>query len=236
MVTQSIIELARHVGVELSQRHALGSYVYDGQSIALRRDDTFEYLDHEVLHEVCHWMVAMPEARSLPDFGLSVGVADTLASGGDGHLTVMLNEYKLYTKGEHGRQLPDGGKLYVSKVEEYEQEMATQVMCAYIGSRLNIDPMIRTFDPETGVGAPGEARTWDEYAVSVAQRLSPDGDREAATCMWMTRMNTESGVKLFEHTYGEHARGGCLELARVVGHRAMRTIAMYKQAIAAAMR
>jgi hypothetical protein len=70
VIQMSIISIAKSVGAVLSNRYALDTLSYDGQTIAthLRKDRRFE--DGEILHEICHFAVATEEERKLPEFGM----------------------------------------------------------------------------------------------------------------------------------------------------------------------
>lgn len=60
---------AKQLGVPLNPRRCgRASYGYDGKDIAARRLEPME-----LLHEMAHWLVASPERRKLPDFGLGLG-------------------------------------------------------------------------------------------------------------------------------------------------------------------
>jgi len=81
-------QLAQIVGCPIVERNAKESYVFDGQTIAanyakflgFEDEKNYEgekwgsapYLDASLLHEVCHYLVALPEQRDLPEYGLAL--------------------------------------------------------------------------------------------------------------------------------------------------------------------
>jgi hypothetical protein len=78
-LSSKVYELAAHFGVKLADRNAWRSHRYDGKSIALwgrkmapgsLRYDDLELSDHEILHEIAHFVVAAPCQRDLPEYGL----------------------------------------------------------------------------------------------------------------------------------------------------------------------
>lgn len=80
----SIQFLADHYGVKLRDRSATDSFVFDGESIATHwhhqewDDDCkkvlfrerMEMSDHDLLHEIGHFVAAAPEQRDLPEYGM----------------------------------------------------------------------------------------------------------------------------------------------------------------------
>lgn len=238
MVHARVSTLAGLLGVPLVDRSATESYVYDGQSIATRSTPDFHYTDHEVLHEVCHWMVAWPEQRSRPDYGLGSGsVADAAATGGRPH-SEALNTRLL--ERWSGFPAESGGlhyNTYVCMPEELMQELTVQFMCCIIGPMLGIEPMIRnshedgTWDTCT--------RDWSGHLRRVRSFLDfprPENDFTGQVRGWMfTLLESEHGRSdawwlTIEDPTWIHL------MAAELGQRTVRTLGARWQAITAAVR
>lgn len=70
-IKQSIQNLAKRVGVELSGRYCGYPFEnpWDGKTVATNGD--YGYIgDDIILHEIAHWVVAHPKRRELSNFGL----------------------------------------------------------------------------------------------------------------------------------------------------------------------
>lgn len=65
----ALILLAKHYGVEFSERSCSGDSIYDGKTIAMHSHKG-PLSDHDLLHEVCHYIVASDKQRSLREYGL----------------------------------------------------------------------------------------------------------------------------------------------------------------------
>lgn len=65
-----ILGLLDSVGLRASDRAAKDSFVFDGQTVALRRTKDELATPEELLHEACHWVVATDEERLCPEYGL----------------------------------------------------------------------------------------------------------------------------------------------------------------------
>jgi hypothetical protein len=133
----AILEIAAKVGVPITDRPCDDGHVFDGQSIAthyfpmhwvktgkkykwgypeehlVRSGEPARYLlDHDLLHEIMHFAVALPEQRDLPEFGLG------------------------YTGSHCQAFVPE----VVDHDEALVQEKAAQFLCCYIGSIYGISP------------------------------------------------------------------------------------------------
>ena len=130
MIPQTLLDLAEKLGCPIVERNSALSYLWDGKSIATHTDPRELFLvpdpdDHrsdfpasQLLHEVCHFLTADPEQYSLPEWGMRMGVVDTMAVGPKGGPFRKL----------HGDLRPDiqdsalGGCL--TEAEQLEQEVA----------------------------------------------------------------------------------------------------------------
>jgi hypothetical protein len=83
-----VVELANQFGVKLANRSCFDSNAFDGETIALAftkgrwelnedpakdvhiQISSHYFSDHEVLHEIAHFVVAEPEQKDLPEYGL----------------------------------------------------------------------------------------------------------------------------------------------------------------------
>lgn len=95
-VHPEIRKLASHVGMTLSMRHTWRKPVWDGKTLGLffynRHVRQFMPLtDHDILHEICHFMIAKDYQRDLPEYGLgSIGAFH-------GHHHVLLDGEEVYS-------------------------------------------------------------------------------------------------------------------------------------------
>jgi hypothetical protein len=125
IMSPKLLAFATKIGVQLSDRHAEGGFVYDGLSIATRRNAERAYSSHDILHEICHWIVADTCQRDLPEFGLMMAIADPTANG------------SLYYSDADFYYISDG---LVDAVEQDRQEILAQRLCCYIGFTLGLSP------------------------------------------------------------------------------------------------
>lgn len=58
------------IGLQTADRAAEDSFVYDGETVALRKVGPTIMPPEELLHEACHWIVATEEERQFPEYGL----------------------------------------------------------------------------------------------------------------------------------------------------------------------
>ena len=63
----AVDSLIKHLGLRKESRTLQESYMWDGHSF------NSELSDRHLFHDVAHWLVAAPERRILPDFGLGPG-------------------------------------------------------------------------------------------------------------------------------------------------------------------
>ncbi len=90
-----------------------GTPYYDGKDIATRRED-LPMTEHEVLHEIAHWVVASDDQRRLPEYGLGY-IA----------LKYQANSVPVLPEGVGGTQ-----------------EMITWVFCLLIGREFGLSPAL----------------------------------------------------------------------------------------------
>lgn len=86
-VDSRIVDLAHRLGCPLMERDALDTWIFDGNNLAtLRRqykrrhydDESYDLVPMEnerLLHELGHWYAADECQRTLPEFGLMIGIA-----------------------------------------------------------------------------------------------------------------------------------------------------------------
>jgi hypothetical protein len=169
VIHDAVVQLAAAVGVPLVDRYARKSFVFDGESIALHSDVGSSYTDHEILHEVCHFMVAWPEQRKRPDYSLTSGsVADAFACTKE-HRSVRELERR-----EGFKVTSDVGDVYhvfVSEQEEMLQELVVQQFCCLLGPRFDVHPRIRNSRAD-GTWTEG-ACDWVQHSQNLTARLEP---------------------------------------------------------------
>ena len=72
---KSVTQIARRFGIQYSRRSANVTYEWDGRTLALRvggsqHGPIERRSSSHVVHDIAHWLIAPPERRSIPDFGL----------------------------------------------------------------------------------------------------------------------------------------------------------------------
>lgn len=150
MLSPAIRSLADQVGVEIGARCANKSYYFDGKSIAdhyfkttwsdfledyvIDPSKKVNLLDHDILHEICHFIVAEPIQRNLPEFGLGnlgLGCYDIISAP----------------------QVVDSDDFLRKNC--LIQEYTTQQLCVMLGRRLKISVDLAQ--------SLGYAHSWDNY-------------------------------------------------------------------------
>jgi hypothetical protein len=127
-----IMELATQYGVVFSDRDATGDYLYDGKTIAIRNQRGM-FLDHDLLHEVVHFIIAAPEQKDLPEYGLGTSAS---------------NQCSLETP-----NVVDNDML---GEEASIQESMVQFMCIKWGMQYSISPKL-----QEGYDAPSWHHYWE---------------------------------------------------------------------------
>lgn len=81
----AVKKLAEEHGVQIEERCASDSWTFDGKSIATyfkySTGEIVRYTDHDLLHEIAHYVLAAPEQRDLPEYGLVWGIASGTSYG-----------------------------------------------------------------------------------------------------------------------------------------------------------
>lgn len=133
-------EIANHFGIVLSKRLFSPSMeyddlvrypAYDGKSIAIIGAN-----DHDLLHEIGHWVAAEPEQRDLPEFGLGTPFYGTPVG---------------CVKNKEDITFP----AVIDFDESEIQEMMTQLLCVLWGQAYGIPSVLRLY--------PGYGDTWEMY-------------------------------------------------------------------------
>lgn len=193
-----ILQLAKHHGVQLSDRIAIdpqdglpnffdASYaVFNGKDIATRLQDwksTFDsednliaerpttiknQKDHSLLHEIAHYVVAKEEQRSLPEYGLG---------------TVIYGEQLGETFDSDIKTIPAVVDTYEGRIQEY----MAQLLCVLWGKEYGISPKLAGFDS-----------SWDQYLISkfndacqFTYRSQIDTRYDGIPCMWEAMFRLE---------------------------------------------
>lgn len=154
-----IYQLSAQIGVPVADRAIDNTYFFDGRTIGTfwsryswdeKKGDYTNtgrvsyFLDHDILHELVHWMVATPEQRDLPEFGLGTPhLPGSQMSFAENVLDSWMRE-----KGSGPIRFPQGD----------EQEIVTQLVCCFLGSKHGISSQL---SGETEDWAPG--KSWVSY-------------------------------------------------------------------------
>jgi hypothetical protein len=71
----SVYELAKKIGYSFREEEPVKRYAWDGSSLNLlfmnSKGAYVKRSDNQILHELCHWLVAEEWQRSLPEYGLN---------------------------------------------------------------------------------------------------------------------------------------------------------------------
>lgn len=125
--------LADRYGIKLSSRVCggfdLNQPCWNGEDLATRWLDVTGYIwseptacaavpmsDHDILHEIGHWVAAAPEQRDLPEYGLGALVFSTF-------------------------HFADKCPEVVDEDEGRTQEFLTWLLCIYWGKKYNLSPV-----------------------------------------------------------------------------------------------
>ena len=169
MLHEAVINLAHQLGAKLADRNASESWMYDGHSIALWKHtpsgpdycDIYrrvDFTEHDILHELGHYVAAAPEQRDLPEYGLEWGLVVSDALGPrdgtyrspDGSVLFECSSYK-------GRW--NLMSLVLDKEEEEIQEFMAQQFCILVGARLGLSPLL-------SLGIKHDCfNSWDSYRL-----------------------------------------------------------------------
>ena len=154
--------LATKYGIKIAERCASDSFVFDGETLATwyckggrafvdpfdgqayPEGEHIRYTDHDLLHEIAHFVVAEPCQKDLPEYGLFVGI------GNEG--------IRSYANAEFQKLLPDYQGLVDSKEQDI-QEYMVHFLCAYWGQKYGISPKFSSH-PESATGA-----SWEAYLL-----------------------------------------------------------------------
>lgn len=122
-VHSEVRELASHVGMTLAMRHTWRRPIWDGETLGLffynRHVKQFMPLtDHDILHEICHYMLAEECQRDLPEYGLG------------------------YVSAFHGSQTYNPNVVDDFGYESEAQEMATWILACMLGPSMGISPLL----------------------------------------------------------------------------------------------
>lgn len=122
-VHPEVRELASHVGMTLAMRHTWRRPIWDGETLGLffynRHVKQFMPLtDHDILHEICHYMAAKDYQRDLPEYGLG------------------------YVSAFHGSQTYNPNVVDDFGYESEAQEMSTWIMCCMLGPHMGISSLM----------------------------------------------------------------------------------------------
>jgi hypothetical protein len=162
-----IIALAQRFGARIVERCASDSQVFDGESIASyyrinNYDDNYDQVigtelrwmtDHDLLHEIGHWIAAPTEQRDLPEFGLFP---------------------LLYEKGCDYSRLPPTG--VVDSDEGTVQEFFAEMFSVIVGKYYNLS--IELSNANDNKWLLEHCHTWDSYLCDKINRAIFDGNEK----------------------------------------------------------
>lgn len=119
---RDVLRIATHFGVRIANRSATNNHIFDGKTIATYggwpQRQTFS--DHDLLHEIGHFVAASPEQRDLPEYGLG-----SVVDAGELYCTNVVD----WEEGD-------------------TQEYMTQFLSVFWGMTYNISPHLSEGTPE----------------------------------------------------------------------------------------
>lgn len=148
---------SKGLNIKVSFRYSSDSWCYDGDSIALMKHgkiekegeiyDEVNYTEHDILHEIAHWIVASNEQRLFPEYGLALGIVDQYALGTykDG----IRDQNGILTSEAYSSDIFDG---FLDKEEQELQEFVTQKITIFLGRLFNVESNLSDWKG-----------TWDQY-------------------------------------------------------------------------
>lgn len=150
---EAIQMLADRYGIKIKDRNANDSYIYDGKTLATHVTDpetnkVVYFSDHELLHDILHYVAASEYQRSWPEYGLYIGVVYSWVRGPKGV------DIRNSVGGNHC--IREG---LVDLDEQLAQEVFIQLLTPHFGRKYNISPE-RTASLLTGRGS---YNSWDEF-------------------------------------------------------------------------
>ncbi len=159
----TILMLLDKFNLKLENRNASDNYTFDGKTIATHshictvflhglnedrrerpnrfafnelygKNDIVYYTDHDILHEVCHFIVATEKQRSIPEYGLHIGV--TLA-GAFGNFRKVKHECnEIIYEIDNERLWLYNDKVHMEK--SFIIDYAAQLLEIHLGRKYNI--------------------------------------------------------------------------------------------------
>lgn len=127
-VSKRILDLISELGIpfKIADRDSTDSWMWNGTDLARTKCEGRTLRSDEILHEICHWLVADPDAREFPEFGLIPGIVDPYAwgSASDGFASY---DAKMYY-----------GNGFFTMEENTTQEIATQMLSIVLGLKYSI--------------------------------------------------------------------------------------------------
>lgn len=174
-LSPQVRNFAKLIGVPLARRHVFRRYVWDGETLGTffydRKSRGFLPIsDHSILHELCHYVVAAPEQRDLPEYGL-------------GSVYSMRNQTRktVVVVGDPAAEFANN--------ESERQEVLTQHLCMILGPLFNISPVFsetpdwsggkcwKDYEEEKRKDFRGDSLSWEAFrleAKEIAERLGYD--------------------------------------------------------------
>lgn len=144
--------------VKFENRNSSNSWVYNGRSIALY-SDVGDFLEHDHLHEIGHYIVAHPDQRLFPEYGLTFGIVDLGAWGEIGEGYRLKNGNLDYDAVFYLRE------GLVNLYEQEIQEFLAQKIAIFFGKECNF-PSAKLLGER-----PGPWDTWPGYEDMKKQEL-----------------------------------------------------------------
>lgn len=134
--------------IVLEDRDSSESWCFNGKTIALRHGEKY-YKDHDLLHEIGHFIASSSDQREFPEFGLALGIADPLAWGlpSEG---LRNNKGEIYF--EFASQVQEG--LIDSKEQDIQEHLA-QKISIFFGSSLGFSTDLLAEKDSMG--------SWEDY-------------------------------------------------------------------------
>lgn len=127
-------------------------------------DDIIFYKDHDLLHEICHFIVASTGQRLLPEYGMHIGVTQ---AGAFGKFRNLLNENMFEL--DYDNLWGYNDKLNINLC--LSQDYAAQLLEVYFGKKYNISPV---YAIKTRLGS----ESWNDFYEFRIKHVIKEYERE----------------------------------------------------------
>lgn len=155
--------------IKLKYRFSFDSWVYDGDSISTYEDYKKPYTDHDILHEIGHYVAAHPDQLLFPEYGLQLGVVDFYAFG------PIASEFRDKTGKLIWENIKPVQNGLINFEEQQKQEQVAWLFGIHYGPILNLKANTKDYENytwETAVLETEQAKTEGWYYDEIYYRFN----------------------------------------------------------------